>query len=231
MKDVEIWKDIKFVDLKNVEHDYTGFYQVSNKGRVRSLSKNTRTKNKDGIMNPKPHKTNGYVTVKLCKNGVCAHIKVHKLVAFMFLGYPHHINSDETICINHINEIKHDNRVDNLEWCTAKQNSNHGTHPARISARMKGIKRSEEWRRNNSLSKIGKMKGKAHPNSRSIVGVNIKSGGIIRFDCLSDTNDFFNKKHAAQNVSVSVNSHHNGGDRTAYGYRWFYEEDYKEDSK
>lgn len=91
--------------------DFGGVYQVSNMGRVKR--KNSRVL--------KPETTNrGYKRVILSYNNSQAKISVHRLVATYFIKNPE--NKPE---VNHINCIKHDNRVENLEWVTRKENINH----------------------------------------------------------------------------------------------------------
>lgn len=102
----EIWKDIP---------GYAGLYQVSNSGRVKSF------KNQYGhgvrILNGEKTKS-GYIQVSLNKK----RYKIHRLVALAFIPNP-----DGLPQINHKNEIKTDNRAENLEWCTGKYNVNYGT--------------------------------------------------------------------------------------------------------
>jgi len=115
---MEIWKDIK---------NYEGIYQVSNKGKVRSLDrKETCNLNgKDFIRNGKvlnqiPN-TNGYLRVFLSKNNKVITCYVHRLVAQTFLKQQKGSNH-----VNHLNGIKTDNSVYNLEWCTQLENNIHG---------------------------------------------------------------------------------------------------------
>ena len=98
----EIWKDIK---------DYNGFYQVSDKGRVR---------NKNGKILKSWFKNRYlYKDIILTKNGKRKHHLIHRLVAEAFIP-----NSDNLKEINHINGIRFWNSVENLEWVTSKQNNN-----------------------------------------------------------------------------------------------------------
>ena len=111
----EVWKDIK---------GYEGLYQVSSLGRVKSVERvvvqsNGYTKTvKESIRKPKKDQ-NGYLQVGLSKNGVVKRYTVHKLVATAF------IQKDDLFAdtVNHKNEIKTDNRAENLEWMNNGDNS------------------------------------------------------------------------------------------------------------
>ena len=76
----------------------------------------------------------GYETVKLRKNNKIMTLKVHRLVADAFIDNPNNLPF-----VNHLNEIRHDNNVNNLEWCDAKQNANSGTRNYKLS-KLSGIK-------------------------------------------------------------------------------------------
>ena len=108
----EEWKDIE---------GYENKYQVSNLGRVkRILYKNQySTKPKENIL-AKRCDGKGYAQVILYKNGKGKSIKVHRLVGKAFIP-----NTENKPQINHINGIKDDNRVENLEWCTNRENQIH----------------------------------------------------------------------------------------------------------
>jgi hypothetical protein len=111
----EIWKDI---------NGYENVYQVSNEGRVKSLSRHIENgqsgyTSKEIFLKLVPDRV-GYSTVSLMKNNNRKLAKVHRLVAETFI-----YNEENKKCVNHINFIKDDNRVENLEWCTHKENSQH----------------------------------------------------------------------------------------------------------
>jgi hypothetical protein len=106
---IEIWEDIP---------SYEGYYQVSSLGRVKSLSNNKSKKEK--ILKPKTN-TNKYLSVILSKKNVKKHTSVHQLVAMAFLG---HKPKGMELVVNHKNFIRHDNRLENLEIVTARENSN-----------------------------------------------------------------------------------------------------------
>lgn len=131
----EIWKDI-IIKQNGVVYDYTGKYQVSNFGRVRSLK--CKNEFRMMLMKQKEHK-NGYLTINLNKDGSYKTFSVHRLVANAFIPNPSNLPE-----VNHKNEIKNDNRVDNLEWCTSKYNSNYATRKERQSKTLKEWYREKE---------------------------------------------------------------------------------------
>ena len=114
----EEWKDIE---------GYEGIYQISNYGNVKSLERDIIDKsgkkrhNKERILKHNIDKY-GYVYYWLYNNGYKKCIKGHKLVAKYFLPNPYNLP-----IINHKDENKSNNNVDNLEWCTYEYNLNYGT--------------------------------------------------------------------------------------------------------
>lgn len=127
----EIWKDIFYYNEPTNEWiDYRGLYQVSNFGRVRSLDRTGR--NGRGIMvyKGKCLKTfkdgNGYLHVRLCKDGIPEKYRISRLVYFTF-----NPDADTKLQVNHIDEDKLNNRLDNLNLMTCKENINWGTRNIR----------------------------------------------------------------------------------------------------
>ncbi len=101
----EEWRDIP---------GYAGRYQVSRNGKVRNRKKRTlKTAESD----------RGYTQAWLSKNGTLKSVGVHRLVASAFI--PNHDHLPE---VNHINGVKTDNRVENLEWCTVSHNRLHSSY-------------------------------------------------------------------------------------------------------
>lgn len=94
--------------------EYKGLYMVSNKGDVFSIARGDR-------LTPTISK-NGYKRVSLSHKGKAKKFFVHRLVALAFIPNP-----DNKPTVNHINEIKTDNRVENLEWATNLEQNIHGT--------------------------------------------------------------------------------------------------------
>ena len=109
----EIWCPIK---------GYEGQYQVSDKGRVRSIKFG-----KERILKPGSDK-DGYLQVCLYKNGEQKECKVHRIVAQTFTPNPDNLPE-----VNHKDEDKINNKVSNLEWCDRKYNQNYGTRNQRMA--------------------------------------------------------------------------------------------------
>lgn len=153
---MEIWKTIK---------DYPN-YEVSNLGNFKK-----GTKKINGCKDK-----NGYLISTFRNNGIIKTVKLHRLVLLTFIPNP--LNKPQ---VNHINGIKDDNRVDNLEWCTASENQNH--------AIKIGLKTGVKGNKNN-LSKL--KRGLNHKCKKVI---NIKTNQI--YDCAKDVSDFLEYSHVS----------------------------------
>lgn len=130
----EIWKDIK---------GYEGCYQVSNLGRVKSVER--LVNNKQGMRTQREKikqasiKPNGYYQTSLYKNNQGKNYYVHRLVAEAFLE-----NREQLPQVNHKDEDKGNNCIDNLEWCDSSTNNSYGT---------KGKRQSETFLNNGKTCK------------------------------------------------------------------------------
>lgn len=142
---VEEWKPII---------GYEGLYEISNLGNVRSMERRVNVAHKgfkgtrllkSKIM--KPYNYFGYFGVALCKNKKYKQLLIHRLVAQAFIPNP-----DNLPCVNHIDENKQNNCVENLEWCTYAYNDNYGNRNKKISESRKGMKFSEEHLKNMSIA-------------------------------------------------------------------------------
>lgn len=135
----EEWRDVV---------GYEGLYQVSNQGRVKSLERKDclgRTV-KERFLKPITDHY-GYQVVGLCTGGKQKMHKVHRLVCQAF-----HENPENKLDVNHINENKTDNRIENLEWSTRKENLNHGTRNERSAKALS--KPIGQYTRDGELVKI-----------------------------------------------------------------------------
>lgn len=120
----EIWKPIK---------GYEGFYEVSNTGKVRSLDRVVMTELHPGGKLVKGQVLKNSVTrrynrVNLCVGNVRRKHRVARLVAIAFIPNPYNKTQ-----VNHIDENTLNDAVENLEWCTPKENCNYGTRGYRTT--------------------------------------------------------------------------------------------------
>jgi hypothetical protein len=192
----EIWKDIK---------DYEGFYQVSNTGFVRSVSRIVRKwdgeKMHHGQLLKGDKSKTGYMRVTLSKKDVKKRFLVHQIVARHFLeprpGVDH---------IDHINGDPTDNRVSNLRWATPKENSNNPITLQRFRKAKAGVPFPEKAR----------IEGR-RVVSRPVYMLSPIDGAVImRFDSISDAAKYLNI--SSQNVNQACN----GKRKSAGGYGFRY---------
>ena len=110
----ELWKDI---------FGYEGKYMISNLRRIKSLD--YRRSGKERILKQYKNK-DGYLFVQLTKCGDCKNYRTHRLVAQAFIPNPENFSE-----VNHIDEDKTNNCIENLEWCDRLYNCNFGTRNER----------------------------------------------------------------------------------------------------
>ena len=152
----EEWKDIR---------GYEGMYQVSSHGSVRSVDRLITTKR--GVKKPlkgkilRPCMNEGYAYTCLSRHGIEKRFKIHRLVAEAFIDNP-----ESLPYVNHKNEIKSDNRVNNLEWCTKWYNEHYGSFHERSVGNMR--------------KKVGKR----------VIQLDVNSNIIRKYECISDVAKF-----------------------------------------
>lgn len=195
----EVWKQVSI-------EPFTSIYQVSNMGRV----KGTNGK----ILKQQSNKTTGYLTVMLYNKGYRKNVTVHRLVASAFID---NNNPDLLTMVNHKDENKHNNKVDNLEWCTSKYNINYGTLKERQSrSRLNNdtikkipitIIKGKEYREFKSLRAASRFLGITHStlalrlDNPETMGNVIKGWTVAYKDSKRVINNNFNKsvKHGTDN--------------------------------
>lgn len=172
----EEWKDIV---------GYEGLYQVSNLGRARSFKWG-----KEKILK-QPLDSKGYKTIFLCSKGKQATKRTHRLIAETFIPNP-----ENKPFINHINGVKTDNRIENLEWCTPNENIQH--------AFRTGLNKG--------------LKSKQSPRSRQVLQYDLQGNFIKEWDCITDCERELKINHS------HISGCCRGRYKTAHGYKWKYKD-------
>lgn len=184
----EVWKDIP---------GYEGLYQVSNHGNVRSL--NWRNLGYTRNLYLKEH-NRGYRHVELIKNGKRKAFTVHRLVAMVFIPNPNNYP-----VINHRDEDKTNNVVENLEWCTKSYNAKYSSD--RHSYAYKRGRRKNPHR----AWKYG---------GRKIVQLTLDDIFV------KEWSDIIAIKRTNFSNSWSITQCCHGNRKTAYGFKWRFADEY-----
>lgn len=176
-------------------------YEISNYGRLRSKDRTVRDNKgqylkKGRLLKPAKDKY-GYYSFCLKQDGKSKIMKIHRIVAFAFIPNP-----DKKPCINHIDNNPSNNRVDNLEWCTMKENTAWMIKQGRF-------KRTKQW-----LDRLHKSQ---EPTYKAVKGTNIETGEIIIFNSLNSV-----REKGFQPPCVCMCCNHKRGIKQHKGYRWEY---------
>lgn len=221
----EIWKDI---------YGYEGIYQVSNFGQVRRLCKNDNRIIKQEI-------NRGYKRVCLSYKNVKKHFLVHRLVAFAFIPNPNNYP-----IINHKDENKLNNNVDNLEWCTHQYNLNYNGNRERcVKTRKENYVMTDETRKKLSLSHMGNTSHKGFKHSdetRLLISKKVREHNknnpmthmkkyyimydintreqIMIFYTIKDIIDYLGLKCSPSTCATNISNCCRGVSKSAYGFYW-----------
>lgn len=162
----EIWKDIP---------GWEGYYQSSTMGRIKSLCRMSASAK---MLKTKILRQNfirrGYLVARLYFGGKQKSYQVARLVAITFLPNP-----EGKPTVDHINNIKTDNRVENLRWATYQENMN---NPISIQHRKEMMRGVSFWQQSKSRPRKGLDNNRAH----SIVGINPNTSEIRYYTLLGD---------------------------------------------
>lgn len=193
---MEIWKDIE---------GFEGYYQISNKGNVRSVNRFDGVHDRQGLPIKQNLKQNGYLQVGLRKHGKRKWFGVHRLVAIHFIENP-----DNKPQVNHIDGNKLNNTVENLEWVTGGENQ---THAVKMGLRI--MPRGEK---NSAYGKYGADSKSAKP--------------VIRRDPKTGETKLYKAKILAKEEGFDVTSISkccHGKLKHHKGFEWYFAKDFDKD--
>jgi len=133
---MEIWKDVI---------GYEGYYMVSNLGRVKSLERYKNNKSKKVLLPERiliQHNSGRYLKTHLCKDGIPRAFHTHRLVMFAFKGV-------SSLNVDHINGDSFDNRLENLRYCTQRENMTFSNVKRQRKSQYQGVhynKQTGRWK-------------------------------------------------------------------------------------
>jgi len=183
-KTEEIWKDIE---------GFKGLYKVSNYGEIWTCLYCKKMKKRI---------SKGYFLINLNKNGVQKTFSVHRIVAKTFIENP--MNKKE---VNHLDENKLNNHVNNLLWVTSKENSNWGTRNKRISQYVK----------ENPVTFSNGQRGKAIYKLDSVT-----EEVVCKYNSVKEALEMLGSNPKTGSLSYCLTG--NGINKTYKGYKWKYAE-------
>lgn len=202
----EEWRDVV---------GYEGYYMVSNMGRIATLSHTVDFISiYDGVEVKKTFKAKqclrklhqgkrGYMECTLRDSKRTKLMKVHRIVAEAFIPNPQSLPS-----VNHKDEDKTNNKVENLEWCTCLYNANYGTRNKRLKTSLSNAHKNGLF---ENTYKVGR---------KPIVGISLLDGTTIKFERLADLHEQGFERHLVSKCCRNLRKDYKG-------YKWMFLSDYE----
>ncbi|WP_342532647.1 NUMOD4 domain-containing protein [Lysinibacillus sp. FSL K6-0057] len=171
----EIWKPVE---------GYEGLYEISNYGKLKSYyDKNGRQMIAEGRLLKGKKDKDGYIEYTLSKNKVYKCKRAHRLVASAFIENPYNLPQ-----VNHIDGIKSNNYVSNLEWCDVKHNAKH--------------------KYDTGLGEYSRHMAKMTHGRKSKL-LNLENGDVIHFNSMYDVDLYLGKRYGFTKDTVRRNKNYN----------------------
>jgi hypothetical protein len=202
----EEWRDVV---------GYEGYYMVSNMGRIATLSHTVDFISiYDGVEVKKTFKAkqclrklhqgkHGYMECTLRDSKRTKLMKVHRIVAEAFIPNPQSLPS-----VNHKDEDKTNNKVENLEWCTCLYNANYGTRNKRLKTSLSNAHKNGLY---ENTYKVGR---------KPIVGISLLDGTTIKFERSVDLHEQGFERHLVSKCCRNLRKDYKG-------YKWMFLSDYE----
>lgn len=202
----EEWRDVV---------GYEGYYMVSNIGRIATLSHTVDFISiYDGVEVKKTFKAkqclrklhqgkHGYMECTLRDSKRTKLMKVHRIVAEAFIPNPQSLPS-----VNHKDEDKTNNKVENLEWCTCLYNANYGTRNKRLKTSLSNAHKNGLY---ENTYKVGR---------KPIVGISLLDGTTIKFERSADLHEQGFERHLVSKCCRNLRKDYKG-------YKWMFLSDYE----
>ena len=194
---------------------YEGYYMVSNMGRIATLSHTVDFISiYDGVEVKKTFKAkqclrklhqgkHGYMECTLRDSKRTKLMKVHRIVAEAFIPNPQSLPS-----VNHKDEDKTNNKVENLEWCTCLYNANYGTRNKRLKTSLSNAHKNGLY---ENTYKVGR---------KPIVGISLFDGATIKFERSADLHEQGFERHLVSKCCRNLRKDYKG-------YKWMFLSDYE----
>lgn len=171
----EVWKPID---------GYEGLYEISNYGKLKSYyDKNGRQMIAEGRLLKGKVDKDGYIEYALSKNKTCKYKRAHRLVAIAFIE-----NINNLPQVNHIDGIKGNNYVSNLEWCDVKHNAKH-KYDAGLGEYSRHMAKMTHGRKSKLL--------------------NLENGSLLHFNSMYDVDLYLGKRYGFTKDTVRRNKNYN----------------------